>query len=223
MPRLQVLILRLHLWLKLCRIRFWCMVQARWHQLQRLMSLLPGDKALRWAQHDPLVMATQEPKRFTVGAWIRGPMAGLHGWTCSFPWTTRVLMGIARTWSEEHAFTTVTLSMDTMAAPHKDMHNLASSLNLALPCSEFEGGELFVGSSEGQHRLAMDGPRGHMLSTQEAVLFPPRELHASLPWRGDRLLMVVYHIASPQRLCNEDRRTLRACGCQSRWLCDSYA
>ena len=36
--------------------------QARWHQLQRLMSLLPGDKALRWAQQDPLLMATQEPK-----------------------------------------------------------------------------------------------------------------------------------------------------------------
>ena len=72
-------------------------------------------------------------------------------------------MGIARTWNEEHEFTTVTLSMNTMSAPHKDMHNLASSLNLALPCSEFEAGELFVGSSDGLHRITPDGPTGHAL------------------------------------------------------------
>ena len=174
--------------------------QANWNQLRRLIDYLPTDAKVRWPQESPgpqtdaNTCASADSKRFTVGAWNFGNMAGVVNNTVTYPWVTRALAGILGTWSEELQFTSCTLSLNTQAALHRDSRNLASSVNLALPCSEFQGGQLFIEDSQGGTLLTSRGPVGHLVSTNEATAFSPKKLHATLPWEGTRLLLLPFHI-----------------------------
>ncbi|OLQ06642.1 hypothetical protein AK812_SmicGene10006 [Symbiodinium microadriaticum] len=187
--------------------------QATWAQIRRLLEFLPTDARERWPQNDPKpqpnseLCAHTDSKRFTVGAWNFGNMAGVVNNTTAYPWVTRALAGILRTWSEELRFTSCTLSLNTQAALHRDSRNLASSVNLALPCSEFRGGQLFIEDSQGGTSLTSKGPVGHLVSTNEATVFSPKLLHATLPWEGTRLLLLSFHIGQYVR----EYRTEMAC------------
>ncbi|OLP84072.1 hypothetical protein AK812_SmicGene35093 [Symbiodinium microadriaticum] len=169
--------------------------QATWGQLQRLLSFLPEDTKIRWNQENlESSGSTQRPKRFTIGAWNFGNMAGVMRSSMQFPWTARALAGVIGTFNEELCFSTCTLTLNTAAAPHKDSRNLVGSCNLALPCSSFQGGEIFVEDEQGMTHLSQSGPAGHVISVQEAAMFPPHKIHASMPWKGDRLLLLSFHI-----------------------------
>ena len=124
--------------------------QASWQQLQRLVGLLPCDATIRWTQD--CSTHQQAPHRVTVGAWNRGPMTGLHRTGQDFPWSARVFCGIIRSWDDEFSFTSCTMSRNVAAAPHRDKFNHAASQNLCLPCSEFQGGEIFVEDTAGNHK-----------------------------------------------------------------------
>ncbi|CAE7024654.1 unnamed protein product, partial [Symbiodinium sp. CCMP2456] len=146
--------------------------QASWTQLQRLMQTMPKDASMRWPQQPAPDMAM--PHRVTVGAWHRGPMTGLHVTMRRFPWCSRVFAGLLSTWDPRHAFTSATMSLNVLAAPHRDSHNMATSLNLCMPCSLFQGGELFIQDEEGLSQLQNGGPRGHVISLSTPVKFHPR-------------------------------------------------
>jgi len=107
--------------------------QATWDQLQRLLEMLPSDRSLRWPQErqglDP------PPKRFTTGAWVRGPMTGVNVFARAFPWTARLYSGLISTWDGALKFSTVTVSVNVTAKPHRDSFNHAQSRNLILPFS----------------------------------------------------------------------------------------
>ena len=187
--------------------------QAKWNQLQRLIDLLPCDKTLRWQQAD----AEQHqisPKRFTTGAWVRGPMTGTTLHAKDFPWTTRALASIISTWDSSLQFSAVTMSMNVQAKPHKDSFNHPRSRNLVLPPSRFTGGQVFIEDVEGLHRLTPDGVTGHLLSASEPLSFMPRQLHATLPWCGTRLVLIAYHTGMSQNLQPADRSVLRRMGFQ---------
>ncbi|CAE7823207.1 unnamed protein product [Symbiodinium sp. KB8] len=169
--------------------------QATWGQLQRLLSFLPEDIRIRWNQENlASSVSTQRPKCFTIGAWNFGNMAGVMRSSLQFPWTARALAGVVSTFNEELCFSTCTLTLNTAAAPHKDSRNLVGSCNLALPCSSTQGGEIFVEDKQGMTHLSQSGPAGHVISVQEAAMFPPHKIHASMPWKGDRLLLLSFHI-----------------------------
>ena len=187
--------------------------QATWMQLQRLLEQLPSDKNLRWKQ-DPQERqgSEMEPKRFTVGAWMRGPMTGVNIHARQFPWTARMLSGIVRTWDSELAFSTVTASVNVCSRPHRDSYNHSRSSNLLMPFSEYRGGELFLESSEGMHRLQTNGTVGHIISTHEPVSFAPKQLHATLPWAGNRFVLIAFHISMLQYLSAESKAELERMG-----------
>ena len=188
--------------------------QATWAQLSRLIEYLPTDAKERWPQNDSEPGgalpqgALKDSKRFTVGAWNFGNMAGVVNNTLDYPWVTRALASILGTWSDELKFTSCTLSLNTQAALHRDSRNLASSVNLALPCSEFQGGQLFVEDSQGCTSLTSKGPVGHLLSTNEATVFSPKLLHATMPWTGTRLLLLSFHIGQYANLKPSDVQLL---------------
>ncbi|CAE7803157.1 unnamed protein product, partial [Symbiodinium sp. CCMP2456] len=122
--------------------------QASWTQLQRLMRTMPRDASIRWPQQPAPDMAM--PHRVTVGAWHRGPMTGLHVTMRRFPWCSRVFAGLLSTWDPNHAFTSATMSLNVLAAPHR-------------------GGELFIQDEEGLSQLQNGGPRGHVISLSTPV------------------------------------------------------
>ena len=51
--------------------------QVKWDQLLQLIDMLPGDSRERWSQHHNGIVDGAAPKRFTVGAWNFGNMAGV--------------------------------------------------------------------------------------------------------------------------------------------------
>ena len=91
--------------------------QATWTQLRRLIGLLPCDANLRWKQCSE---NKGEVRKFTAGAWVHGPMAGLHTNTQQYPWTARALAGIVRTWDDEFPFTSCSLILNVQAPAHVD-------------------------------------------------------------------------------------------------------
>ena len=188
-----------------------CCGQARWQQLERLLTMLPGDRSLRWKQEESSRLASQ-PKRFTTGAYVRGPMLGTTIHARQFPWTTRALAGIMRTWDSELSFTSVTISCNVCASPHRDSYNESKSHNLMLPASVFQGGEHFLEHTAGRHRLQQNGPTGHILSAREAVSFSPRRLHATLPWQGTRIILIAYHIGMSANMDPALKRELQDMG-----------
>ena len=192
--------------------------QATWSQLYRLMRSLPRDANLRWKQDSPVAETLDAPHRVTMGAWNRGPLTGLHTTTRLYPWCTRAISAVVHTWDLAHPFTTVTMSLNVAAAPHRDKYNHASTDNLCLPCSVFQGGELFIEAADGATCLSIDGPRGHIISAQTATAFHPFSLHATLPWTGNRLLIIAYHIGMSHRLDSEDVMRLTAFGFNPRYL-----
>ena len=109
-------------------------------------------------------------------------------------------------------FSSCTLSLNVAAAPHKDKYNHHDSVNLALPLSRFQGGELFVEHSEGRTQLSQAGPAGHILDMQFPVVFPPTSLHATLPWTNTRLILVAFHIGQAHKLQEHDLVQLRSMG-----------
>ena len=184
--------------------------QARWGQLERLVQMLPSDASHRWRQeHDSM---HPSPRRFTAGAWNRGPHAGVNRFARAFPWTTRALAGIVATWDSALQFSTCTLSLNTSAAPHRDSFNHRESMNLAMPVSRFTGGEVFVEDPAGRSRLSADGPAGHILDLQFPVTFSPRSLHATLPWTGSRLILIAFHIGQSHRLHEHEVEQLQGMG-----------
>ena len=187
--------------------------QATWGQLQRLLSFLPEDIRIRWNQENlASSVSTQRPKCFTIGAWNFGNMAGVMRSSLQFPWTARALAGVVSTFNEELCFSTCTLTLNTAAAPHKDSRNLVGSCNLALPCSSTQGGEIFVEDKQGMTHLSQSGPAGHVISVQEAAMFPPHKIHASMPWKGDRLLLLSFHIGQYANLKPNAVRVLQGQG-----------
>ena len=177
--------------------------QASWDQLQRLMAMLPADTKVRWSPTSTHLEQEHPPKRFTVGAWNYGNMAGITRQSRAFPWVTKVLAGIVRTWHPSLHFTSCTLSLNSTAPLHKDSRNLKDSCNFALPCSAFRGGQIFLEDVEGLTSLTESGPVGHVLSMNEATAFSPHQRHATLPWSGQRLLLLAYHIGQFRSLTSE--------------------
>ena len=186
--------------------------QATWTQLARLLSLLPCNKTLRWTQDSSC--ADLPPKRFTTGAYAHGPLMGTTIHSRQFPWVTRALAGVIRTWDSELSFTSVTLSLNVKASPHKDKFNAVRSKNLLLPASTFSGGEVFVEHEEGRHQLQPNGAPGHILSANEALSFSPRRTHATLPWSGTRLVLIAYHIGMINQLDHAVKDALHEMGFQ---------
>ena len=185
--------------------------QATWAQLLRLVDLLPRDSRMRWAQDASAALA-HRPKRFSVGAFNYGNMAGILRHSRRYPWVGRALAGVVRTWCPHMFFSSCTMSLNATASPHRDSRNLRGSCNLSLPCSSFTGGQIFIEDETGLNRLSADGPCGHLISAQEAVQFEPHRVHATLPWSGTRLLLLAYHIGQHRSLQPDDVQYLHKQG-----------
>ena len=91
------------------------------------------------------------------------------------------------------------------SALHRDCHNHARSMNLVLPVTVFSGGELFVEDRHGSSVMGSSRVAGSvipLLCEQEPapVEFNPRLWHCNLPWGGERVVLVAYHIRNPELL-----------------------
>ena len=175
-----------------------------WDTLQTWLDCSPDGNLERGHATASTTDFMLPPKVFVTGAFSRAAFHGLRRGTNLFPWLTCLLCPIVRRVAPSHKFTTITWARNVMTMAHKDFHNDADSQNLVLPCSVYHQGELLLASPAGDIQLSREGARGSALSTQVPHMFNPRSLHATMPWTGQRLILISFHVRDADRLSTGD-------------------
>ena len=80
-----------------------------------------------------------------------------------------------------------------------------------VPCSIFEGGGLWLQNDRGSVRLESAGPLGSIMDVTSPIRFSPSQQHATMPWHGDRLVLVAFHVRHLANLPVEDPVDLTDC------------
>ena len=181
-----------------------------WMQLEAIMSALPDEPKMRWKQETNQDMAT--PKSFMTGAWARGPQVGLTRNLKNYPQVSRLLAHILRGVDPNFQFSSCTMARNVSSKPHRDSYNAEGSWNLVVPCSSYQGGEVWVQHEAGATWLSPQGEPGTLWDTHTPLRFDPKQRHATAPWGGDRLVLIGYHVRHISDLSVEDAELLRQLG-----------
>ncbi|CAE7673329.1 Pol [Symbiodinium sp. CCMP2592] len=189
-----------------------CFMQGEvtWDQIARLLDLLPAQDKIRWRQEEGQLF--EYPKSFMTGAWARGPQHGITRNARAFPLVSRLLSHIIQSVDPEFHFSSCTLSRNVCAKPHRDSHNAKGSWNLVIPCSRFEGGEIWVQQDNGAFLLQQGGHPGHMWPATTPTRFNPSSWHATSPWTGVRIVLIGFHVKHVGKLLDDDRKLLISLG-----------
>ena len=148
--------------------------------------------------------STLPPLAFSAGAFVHGPMIGLHNNTTRHELAVLAVASIVRSLAPVK-FSSFTVLQNVASRLHRDRHNRPGSANLLFPLTLFEGGELWLQSAEG--RSEMSSFKGDVLPLfQDEVplcqYFDPHKLHCTLPWRGDRTRCSLHHKGSRASKCS---------------------
>ena len=81
-----------------------------------------------------------------------------------------------------------------------------------VPCSKFDGGEIWVQDSEGCTFLSPQGSPGNLWDASSPTRFDPSLWHATAPWGGDRVILIGYQVRHVNKLSPEDESQLRELG-----------
>ena len=187
--------------------------RAPWSNLSDIMNDLPAAPKSRWSQ-EQLPAGMKAAKSFMTGTWSRGPHVGLMRNMRNFPLTSRLLAQIVSQVDGQHRFSSLTFACNVLSKPHKDSHNAKGSSNLIVPCSVYQGGELWVQDALGSTALQSAGQVGFLMDTTMPSQFQPEHQHATAPWGGDRLIIIGFHVRNTEKLSRMDRTALCDLGFQ---------
>ena len=171
-----------------------------WSELQGWFEVLPEGQLERGGAQAGTDQPIKPAKVFVTGAFSRASFHGIRKGTQSFPWLTCLLCSIVRNIALQHQFTTLSWARNVLTTAHRDSHNDVDSSNLVLPCSDFGQGALWLEDTTGDISISPNGPHGTLLATHRPCIFNPRTLHAAMPWSGDRLVLIAFHIRQANRL-----------------------
>ena len=171
-----------------------------------LFHLLPREDASRGGA-DPLA--------FGCGCWVHDNRFGLRRNNQLFPLSVQLLNSFVLHIRPCHRWTSLVLFCDVRAPRHRDVRN-SFDPNLVVAISDFEGGEIFVVRADGD-RVVHQGDetlRGVVLDPrqQPCLLHARAEEHFTLPWTGQRLVLVAFCIAPVDDLSDTHRSELRSLG-----------
>ena len=93
--------------------------------------------------------STLPPLAFSAGAYVHGPMIGLHNNTTRYELAVLAVASIVRSLAPFHKFSSFTGLQNVASRLHRDRHNKPGSANLLFPLTLFEGGERWLQSAEG--------------------------------------------------------------------------
>ena len=187
-----------------------CSGEVKWADLLCIAQQLPHSKKPRFPQFE----STGElpPVSFTTGACARGPNVGITRNMKDFPRVTQVLAMVIHAIDPEHRFSSCSLTLNMGASAHRDSHNARGSYNLLVPCSMFQGGGLWLQNDRGSVQLEPGGPFGSVMDVASPIRFRPLQQHATMPWHGNRLVLVAFHARHLSNLPVEDLVDLADCG-----------
>ena len=173
-------------------------------ELSDLLDALPSDK--KFASNRGQCVDTT--KTWTTGAYRFSEAIGLRTNTHAYPRTTRLLSSLVTAVFPGCAFSSVGLFKNLKTAPHRDVNNSQGVPNLLVPCSDFTNGSVKVyDSGDSEEPTFLD------VSKRPAKL-DASKVHSTEDWKGDRLLLVAFHVQGAGSLRGMDARTCGRLGLQ---------
>ena len=159
-------------------------------QLLSFESRLPSDQLRKSSA--PRVGSVS----FSTGAFVHAHVPGIRHNTRIFPNFTKLLCRYVKQACSAFSFTALVILHNLLSDFHRDLNNLPGSLNCVLPLSDFSGGQLWIQAEGGPIQQQVNG-RSVSGSLHEVhaspVLFDARSAwHKTLPWEGDRTVLVAF-------------------------------
>ncbi|CAE7564255.1 unnamed protein product [Symbiodinium sp. CCMP2456] len=136
-----------------------------------------------------------------TGAFVHGGVAGMRNNTRDFPFTTKYLVNLGKHHCGDIKFSALGLAKNAQLGLHRDSHNCKSSGNHVLPLQDFQQGALWVQDDDVEDkdcevRVLPGGKvvRGKIIEMKKGkpVTFSPRSWHEVLPWKGERLVLLLF-------------------------------
>ena len=177
--------------------------------LSMLLDLLPSEN-LRWTGQ-----SGSAAKSFQAGSFVHGGVRGVRSCTGKFPESTKALCAYVRQTFPGFTFGTVGLFRNVCAVPHRDSNNEACTDNAIAALSSFKGGGLWMEDPSGDTPMDFKGKTVLGVGVpvgKGGFRFDGRRLHATLPWSGQRDVVVAYMARGPELLSSVDQVFLRKLG-----------
>ena len=160
-----------------------------------------------------------QPRHVVLGGYSHGGFGGVTRASSKFGEVTKYLNSYFRHHLPQHAWTSVMVTFNGRALPHRDHHNLPNTTN-ALHClGNFNGGGLWIGQPlPNEPVVKRRGPDGSLLKghvqpvRRKFVFFKPSVMHATQPWQGFRISMSLYTTRLLPQFDEESLRQLTALG-----------
>ena len=151
---------------------------------------------------------------WSSGAYVHG-VIGRRQNTATFPWCTKLCAAFINRWVPDLAYTCISLVRNVKAPLHVDRNNAKGSENAVLAISDFSGGGLWVESKEGciSCPSGQQDLKGDVLEFQDRVIrFEPHLKHSTMPWSGNRVVLIAFTIQGPWNMPEDLACELSALG-----------
>ena len=151
---------------------------------------------------------------FSTGLYRMGGALGLRTSAHRFPLVTKAFNKFAQSRVPGFGYTTLCIFSNITTGPHRDFHN-ADQDNAVISLGGFTGGCVWVEESGGTTPCPGDPSKlGKVLNFKNGVirLRAKRVTHATMPWRGDRVVMVLFSAKHPSEVKEAHCEELRALG-----------
>ncbi|CAE7624913.1 unnamed protein product [Symbiodinium sp. CCMP2592] len=148
-----------------------------------------------------------------------GGVVGLTNTCRSFPQS--VILAIS--WAVQHGgpkltdftFCSISLNLNVKTEVHRDVNNDDAD-NLVLGVTDFSGGHIWVQSESGSHALPVNGSLvpGDLYDVAAAPVrfYARKRLHCTMPWTGDRLVLILFSGGDATQLPSLDFEHLKSLG-----------
>ena len=182
--------------------------------IKRLFELLPSQQFAR--ESTETSEGETHPKAWASGAYRHGGVLGIRNSSKEFPYATRVVNQFIRTHlGEDATWSTFSIHRSLSVKRHRDSHNARDKYSRLIPITDFKEGGLWtqLGTNEEVNEdevVMLDGKRGRVypLRSEEGsmnvVSFDSRQWHATMPWKGERLVVAVYTVRGLERMSQDD-------------------
>ncbi|CAE7909075.1 RE2, partial [Symbiodinium sp. KB8] len=185
--------------------------QVPWHELSESSS------------RDRVIVKDSEaqkpPAYVSFGMYVHGGVVGITKVARSFPWLTRLITYLVRLSDPNHRFTSVGISCNACAEPHRDSYNSERHDNLVIPLEYPDtGGEIWVAKAlqarqQSQERVCgRKELSGTLVALKPALHLNPHCWHATASWTGNRILSIGYSLKASHKLMLQDRNWLKNLG-----------
>ena len=201
--------------------------QAPLANLRCFLQQVPWDqlKGRREGKRSILTMGSKDSEKpgdyLVFGMYAHGGITGITTLSKELPWLTCALTRMVRLTNPQQKISSIAVSCNTCASPHRDSYNDPNSPNCVIPIVYPKtGGQVWVANPQPDSRSSgvsmlcgQQNVQGtcHPLRDQ-GVYLKPQEWHATMPWTGDRVVAISYVLKAFPKLKGHEMLWLRSHG-----------